>query len=190
MFMIALIGTALAVSLRWDFSAKIVPLVIGTTGLLMAALSLFNDMCRKPTAVRAEGLAEQAEHDVAETIHEKIHMDLTSDTGHLPVREIVLGACRFFGYLIAFMAVMWLIGLIPTVALLVLFFMRFEGAGTLVAGHSLCGDPGARHLRRVRRVHVGAVAADLARPVVPGDEVDPVGVMRHASVCWARASRA
>jgi hypothetical protein len=54
-------------------------------------------------------------------------MDLTSDTAHLPLREIVFGASRFFGYLIVFMAVMWLIGLIPTVVLLVLFFMRFEG---------------------------------------------------------------
>ena len=127
MFMIALIGTALLVSLRWDFSAKVVPIVVGTTGLLMAAMSLFNDMCRKPVAAAPRGLADQARQEVAGTIQEKIHMDLTSDTAHLPVREIVLGACRFFGYLIAFMGVMWLIGLIPTVALFVLLFMRLEG---------------------------------------------------------------
>ena len=126
-FMIGLIGTALLVASRWDFSAKIVPMVIGTTGLLMATLSLFNDMCRKPTAPRAEGLAEHTEHEVEGVIHEKIHMDLTSDTAHLPVREIVLRAARFFGYLVGFMAVMWLIGLIPTVALFVLLFMRLEG---------------------------------------------------------------
>ncbi len=127
MFMIALIGTAVLVALRWDFSAKIVPLVVGTVALIMATMSLFNDMCRKPTAPASEGLAEHAQHEVEGVIREKIHMDLTSDTGHLPVHEIVLGACRFFGYLIAFMAVMWLIGLIPTVALFVLFFMRYEG---------------------------------------------------------------
>jgi hypothetical protein len=126
-FMIGLIGTALLVASRWDFSAKIVPMVIGTTGLLMATLSLFNDMCRKPTAPRAEGLAEHTEHEVEGVIHEKIHMDLTSDTAHLPVREIVHRAARFFGYLVGFMAVMWLIGLIPTVALFVLLFMRLEG---------------------------------------------------------------
>jgi hypothetical protein len=72
-------------------------------------------------------LAEEAQQDVAVAIHAKIHMDLISDTEHLPLREIVLGASRFFGYLLAFMGVMWLIGLIPTVALLVVFFMRFEG---------------------------------------------------------------
>src|SRR5262249_44700988 len=58
-----------------------------------------------------------------------IHMDLTSDTGHLPVRTIVERAGRFFGYLIAFMAVMAIIGLIPTVAVFVIVFMRLEGRG-------------------------------------------------------------
>ena len=68
-------------------------------------------MCRKPAAAGAEGLAEHAQHEVGE----KIHMDLTSDTGHLPVREIIVRAAWFFGYLIGFMAVMAVIGLIPTV---------------------------------------------------------------------------
>src|SRR6266545_542542 len=41
MFMIALIGGAVIAALRWDFSAKIVPLVVGTDALSAAALSLF-----------------------------------------------------------------------------------------------------------------------------------------------------
>jgi TctA family transporter len=122
MFMIALIGGAVIVSLRWDFSAKIVPLVVGTVALSAAALSLFNEMCRKPAAPAAEGLAQHAQHEVAE----KIHMDLVSDTGHLPVREIAARAALFFGYLIGFMAVMAVIGLIPTAGLFVVFFMRYE----------------------------------------------------------------
>jgi putative tricarboxylic transport membrane protein len=121
-FMIAVIGTAVAVALRWDFSAKVVPLVVGTVALTAAALSLFNDMCRKPTAVATEGLSGQVQHEV----EHRIHMDLTSDTGHLPVREIMVRAGWFFGYLIAFMAVMAIIGLIPTVAVFVVFFMRWE----------------------------------------------------------------
>jgi TctA family transporter len=121
-FMIVLIGAAVAVASRWDFSAKIVPLVVGTAALTAAALSLFNDMCRKPAAAAPEGLAGQAQHQV----EEKIHMDLTSDTGHLPVREIIVRAAWFFGYLIAFMGVMAVIGLIPTVAVFVVFFMRWE----------------------------------------------------------------
>ena len=121
-FMIVVIGTAVAVSSRWDFSAKIVPLVVGIAALTAAALSLFNDMCRKPAAPATEGLAGHVQHEV----EQKIHMDLTSDTGHLPVREIIGRAAWFFGYLIGFMAVMAVIGLIPTVAVFVVFFMRWE----------------------------------------------------------------
>ena len=123
MFMIALVGSATSMALRWDFSAKVVPLVVGTVALSAAALSLFNEMCRRPAAAHAEGLAERAEHEVGE----KIHMDLTSDTDHLPLSTILSRAARFFGYLIAFMACMWLIGLIPTVAVFVVLFMRIEG---------------------------------------------------------------
>ena len=121
-FMIVVIGTAVAVSSRWDFSAKIVPLVVGIAALTAAALSLFNDMCRKPAAPATEGLAGHVQHEG----EQKIHMDLTSDTGHLPVREIIVRAAWFFGYLIGFMAVMAIIGLIPTVAVFVVFFMRWE----------------------------------------------------------------
>jgi TctA family transporter len=133
-FMIVVIGAAVAVALRWDFSAKVVPLVVGTVALTAAALSLLNEMCRKPTSVAAEGLSGEVQHEV----EQRIHMDLTSDTGHLPVREIIVRAAWFFGYLIAFMAVMAIIGLIPTVAVFVVFFMRWEARErwTLVAPYT------------------------------------------------------
>jgi hypothetical protein len=123
MAFIVTIGTLLAMALPWHMSAKLVPLVVGSIALTVAILSLFNDMCRKPAAARAGGMADQAQREVSETIH----MDLTSDTGHLPLRTIVERAIRFFGYLLAFMAVMSIIGLIPTVAIFVIVFMRLEG---------------------------------------------------------------
>src|SRR5262249_58628499 len=97
-------------------------LVVGPVARGGAALSLFSEVCRKRAAAVTEGLAEHAQHEVGE----KIHMDLTSDTGHLPVREIVMRAALFFGYLIGFMAMMAVIGLIPTVGVFVVFFMRYE----------------------------------------------------------------
>ena len=123
MFIFAIFAAMVFVATDWGFSAKIVPLTVGTIGLLMVGLSLFNDMCRKPAAPGYEGLAEHAQHEV----EQKIHMDLTSETAHLPVRTIVERAARFFGYLIAFMAVMSVIGLIPTAGLFVIVFMRLEG---------------------------------------------------------------
>jgi len=120
---IVTLAVLLAMTLPWHLSAKLVPVVVGSIALTVAILSLFNDMCRKPAAAKSEGLAEQAQHEVGETIH----MDLTSDTGHLPIRTIAERAWRFFSYLLGFMAVMAVIGLIPTVAIFVVVFMRLEG---------------------------------------------------------------
>jgi hypothetical protein len=130
-FMIGIIGAMVLMSLRWDFSAKIVPLVVGTVALLAAGTSLFNDMCRKPETAMG-GLIDQAIQEVEQKLgqtdkaDEKIHMDLSSDTAHLPIETIIKRAARFFGYLLAFMAVMAVVGLIPTVAVFVVIFMRYE----------------------------------------------------------------
>jgi TctA family transporter len=122
-FMLSLLTSMVVIALGWDFSAKIVPLVVGSVGITVCLLSLFNDMCRKPAlAVSSESLAQAAQHQV----EQKIHMDLASDTEHLPISTIVKRAARFFGYLIAFMGVMSVIGLVPTVGLFVVIFMRYE----------------------------------------------------------------
>jgi TctA family transporter len=122
-FMLTALGSLVVMATRWDFSAKIVPLVVGGVGTAMVALSLFNELCRKPQAAHVPGLNEQAQRDV----EAKIHMDLASDTEHLGVSVVAQRAAIFFGYLIAFMALMAMIGLIPTAGIFVLVFMRLEG---------------------------------------------------------------
>jgi hypothetical protein len=127
-FMICVIGAMVAMALRWDFSAKIVPLVVGTVALIAAGTSLFNDMCRKPEEDFGS-IADQTIHEVEAQLgqpEQKMHMDLTSDTAHLPTSLIIQRAARFFGYLLVFMGVMAFIGLIPTVCVFVVFFMRYE----------------------------------------------------------------
>src|SRR5262249_22240187 len=140
-FVITVLGAACYMALSWDFSAKIVPLVIGTVALIASGVSLFNDMCRKPEA-GMESLVDQTMHEVERQIaasdssggaaaaaaDQKIHMDLTSETGHLPLNVIVTRAARFFGYLLVFMGIMAVIGLIPTIGLFVVFFMRYENS--------------------------------------------------------------
>ncbi|HXF88696.1 MAG TPA: tripartite tricarboxylate transporter permease [Xanthobacteraceae bacterium] len=121
-FLLLFTGLVIA-ALPWHFSAKLVPLVVGTIAIIATVLSLFNDMCRKPTAPKVASLGEQAQQEVSATIH----MDLTSDTDHLPLRTIVERAARFFGYLLGFMAVMAVIGLIPAAFIFVILFMRLEG---------------------------------------------------------------
>jgi TctA family transporter len=118
---ICVIAVMMAIAMPWHFSAKLVPLVVGTIGLAAAGLSLFNDLCRKPAATQVDDLAEKAQHEIG------VHMDITSDTDHLPVRTIAARAALFFGYLLGFMASMAVIGLIPTAGLFVIVFMRIEG---------------------------------------------------------------
>jgi len=122
MFFIVLVGAMIAASLPWAFAAKLVPLIVGILALIVAGISLFNEMCRKPEP-EGGSLADQAQAEV----EQKIHMDLTSDTAHLPLRTIVTRSARFYGYLVAFMASMAVIGLIPTSAIFVVVFMRLEG---------------------------------------------------------------
>src|SRR5262245_11567722 len=121
-FILSILTSMVVMATYWDFSAKIVPLVVGSAGMAACVISLLNDMCRKPTAVGSESLVESAQHQV----EQKIHMDLASDTEHLPVSTIVKRAARFFGYLVAFMGIMAVIGLVPTVALFVVVFIRYE----------------------------------------------------------------
>jgi len=121
-FILAILSSMVLMALQWDFSAKIVPLVVGGVGVTVCVLSLLNDMCRKPALATSESLADAVQHEV----EQKIHMDIASDTEHLPTDIIIKRAARFFGYLVAFMGVMAVIGLVPTVALFVVVFMRYE----------------------------------------------------------------
>ena len=126
-FMIAIVAFLFYLTRSWPFAARVVPTVVCTVALGVATISLLNEMCRKSTAVRVEGLAEHVEHEVEDAVHtEKMHMDITSDTGHLSTRTIILRAALFFGYLAGFMGSMAVVGLLPTVAFFIVFFMRFE----------------------------------------------------------------
>jgi len=117
-FVIGVIAVMVFEASHWNRHAAIVPLIVGTLGLIFCSFALLNEVCRKP-AVATEG-AENTEE-------EKIHMDLESDTGHLPPTTVAFRGAIFYGWLLAFMASMAVIGLIPTVPIFVVLYMRLEG---------------------------------------------------------------
>jgi TctA family transporter len=121
-FMIAVVGAMVVQAVGWGFSAKIVPLIVGGMALTFATLGLLNQVFRIPATERVRTLGDDAKEDV----EQKIHMDLASDTAHLSRRVVLTRAAIFFGWLVAFMASMATIGLIPTVPLFVIAFMRIE----------------------------------------------------------------
>jgi TctA family transporter len=121
-FMLCVFGYLLWEASAWNFSAKIVPTIVGTLGFALVAISLLNELSRKESRVVLD-----ARKEAKEEVAQKIHMDLDSDTGHLPLKTVITRGLIFFGWLLAFMASMSVIGLIPTVPLFVVLYMRLEG---------------------------------------------------------------
>jgi hypothetical protein len=101
----------------------LVPLIVGGLALGITVMSVVNQLRPAESAPAGAGLADDAKSE----IQQSIHMDLESDTGHVSTSLIVQRAGVFFGWLVAFMISMACIGLIPTVPIFVVAYMRLEG---------------------------------------------------------------
>jgi putative tricarboxylic transport membrane protein len=106
----------------WSLYAKIIPLIIGSAAILFCALALANEVFKRPADAPA-GLEAKVIAGVSQTIH----MDIVSNVAHLPAKTILLRGMLFFGWMAAFLASMALIGLIPTIPIFIIAFMRVEG---------------------------------------------------------------
>ena len=108
-FLLVLFIFALCDMGEWNESSKIVPTILCWGGLALIVFSLAVDLTWHP------------END------EGLHMDLESDTAPLTKREVVTRAAIFFGWLVGLMIAMATIGLIPSIPIFVILFMRIEG---------------------------------------------------------------
>ena len=110
-------------SIDWSFEAKIVPTIVGLGAVISCGLSLANEIFSVRHSESEPGLAEKAKAVVTQ----KIHMDIASKTAHLPGHIILVRGFLFFGWMVAFLCSMAVIGLIPTVPIFVIAYMRLEG---------------------------------------------------------------
>lgn len=116
----------LIVALGWmlinaiDFSekARLAPLTAGFAALGFLILSLLNQVLRRP----AQGAVASGDS----TTRRAGHLDLVEDHGGLPQATVILRGAIFFGWMLAFMGSMALVGLIPTVFIFVIAYMRLE----------------------------------------------------------------
>ncbi|MCK4869129.1 MAG: tripartite tricarboxylate transporter permease, partial [Alphaproteobacteria bacterium] len=118
--LIALILVMIAETGSWEEEAKIAPLIVAWFALGCAVVSLFHQVFRAPAIARAT--RAEAGSDVPRSIH----MDLVADDAWLTPGLILRRAGIFFGWLVAFMASMAAIGMLPTAFLFVVAYMRLE----------------------------------------------------------------
>ncbi|MGE3245979.1 MAG: tripartite tricarboxylate transporter permease [Beijerinckiaceae bacterium] len=120
--LLVLFAIMLAEALTWNAAAAIIPLIVGFGAIAFCSLSLANDVFKgdihKAREEEREAKGERAE---------KMHMDIASNIDHMPARDIITRGAIFFGWLIFFLGSMALIGLIPTVPIFIILFMRVEG---------------------------------------------------------------
>lgn len=98
----------------WNFGARIGPTVVGSALLIAGTISLIY--------LVFSGRGYQTTDDS----HRGIYMDLASDDGDSRGYVLKRGAI-FFGWFLLFLGLMAMIGLIPTVPIVIVAFMRLEG---------------------------------------------------------------
>jgi TctA family transporter len=111
---------------EWDHLSTIAPLIVAYAGLTFAILSLINHTFRREDVSGATGSGA-------------MHFDTGADDGDLPKETMLRRAAAFFSWLLGFIGSMALIGVIPTVFVFVILYMRLEGREPwrLVAGLSV-----------------------------------------------------
>ncbi len=125
--LLALFLAMMGQALTWDGQTAIVPMVVGTGAILFCALTLANEIFAGERASVA-GIGDAARAEIEKQVKgASIHMDIASRIGHLPARIVLARGAAFFGWMAAFLICMAVIGLIPTVPLFVIAYMRIEG---------------------------------------------------------------
>jgi hypothetical protein len=121
----------LLASQDWGIEAQIIPMIVGSGATLFCTLTLANDVFREPADAQGAGVADEVPPELAQcaaaTSGQKIHMDIGSHIGHLPIGIILSRGALFFGWMAAFLASMAAIGLIATVPVFIIAYMRLEG---------------------------------------------------------------
>lgn len=106
----------------WRLEAKVGPLAVAFFTLGVILVSLFYQVFKNP-AFRTAAVGPEA----GEIVVEEEHMDNTSDFADLSRPTIFKRAAMFLGWMIGFLVSMATIGLIPTVPLFTILYMRLDG---------------------------------------------------------------
>jgi TctA family transporter len=123
-FFVAVFVYAIATASEWDFGAKLVPLTFAIFGLVCATAYTLVSIFMTPRMIAA------TDPKTGKTTFEpeaEIIVDLESDFGEMPQREIWRRFAVYIGWLLFFIAAGLVIGLLPAMLVFMLLYMRYGG---------------------------------------------------------------
>ncbi|MEQ8194603.1 MAG: tripartite tricarboxylate transporter TctB family protein, partial [Rhodospirillales bacterium] len=123
LLMIAFFVFTIMSSRDWELSAKVVPQFCGWTGLIFCTLQLLKNFFVSTETVRQPGAPDGIPKPAAPSAI----MDIKSTLGNLSRREIGVRAAAYLAWLLFFLGTARVIGLLPSVFVFLICFMRIHG---------------------------------------------------------------
>ena len=124
-----LFASVLWISQGWEFRSFLFPRSVGTVGIIFCLLLIGMHLFLSPAYLAA--LKGRTPRDRIEQKNEEAdqgaHFDLTTDFGDLSPATVRHRAYVYFGWCIGYFAVAWLIGLLPSMAIFLVGYIRFHG---------------------------------------------------------------
>src|SRR5690606_14123268 len=119
--------SAIYIASGWEFGAKLVPLVVSWTAVILLAFQMISKMFYKG-GTRQETTYDLHGNEVKQGIEETdVHFDIVVDFGDLSVKPIMERALVYFGWLFFFFGFGAIIGLLPCMFFFLVGYMRFVG---------------------------------------------------------------
>lgn len=125
LFTVAIIVLAVVLlidALGWNARSRMVPVPIAIATLCFAVLSLISDVFFGAASAKIQSVGETEAHKVEEALH----MDVVSEFDGIAPATVLRRSIAYFGWILGFMVSMWLIGLLPTIPLFIIAYMRAE----------------------------------------------------------------
>ena len=104
----------------WNHDARIIPNIVGYFGLGILVLSLFTYTFKTKEVRIDDGTPEGK-------VRQALHLDLAVRDGDMDKKLIAIRAVSYMGWLLGYLLSAALIGMIPSLFILVLAYMRIEG---------------------------------------------------------------
>ncbi len=119
LFFIGIFGYAMWEASGWNHDARIVPNIVGYFGLGVISLSMINHVFRR--APEHEEGSPEAE------VRKTLHLDLTVRGPKMDPKTLATRSLTYMAWLLAFLLSSALVGILFTVFLFVIAYMRIEG---------------------------------------------------------------